>query len=102
MKDYDSNEKAAIASAKKLFWTIVTIVYLWISFTTGKWAISWLVWLVAVALEQAATMFYYLFKAKDDNKSNVTYESEAKRHFGDDAEKRHFDDDAERREVSKE
>lgn len=96
MKDYDSNEKAAIASAKKLFWTIVTIVYLWISFTTGKWAISWLVWLVAVALEQAATMFYFLFKAKDDNndnKSNVTYESDAKRHF---------DDGAERREVSKE
>ncbi len=93
MKDYDSNEKAAIASGKKLFWTLTTIVYLWISFTTGKWAISWLVWLIAVAVEQAATMFYYMFKAGSDKESKVTYESDAKRHF---------DDDASRREVSKE
>lgn len=41
----------------KLYWMIVTIIYLGVSFSTGRWGISWLIWLIAVAVKEAITLF---------------------------------------------
>lgn len=41
----------------KLYWMIVTIIYLGVSFCTGHWAITWLIWLIAVAVKEAIYLF---------------------------------------------
>ena len=41
----------------KLYWMVVTIIYLGISFMTGGWHITWLIWLIASAVRQAISMF---------------------------------------------
>ena len=41
----------------KLYWLVVTIIYLAISFTTGAWFITWIIWLIAAAVKQAIIMF---------------------------------------------
>lgn len=41
----------------KLYWMIVTIIYLGVSFSTGRWGITWLIWLIAVAVKEAITLF---------------------------------------------
>lgn len=41
----------------KLYWLLVTIIYLGVSFHTGRWAISWLIWLIAAAVKEAICLF---------------------------------------------
>ena len=41
----------------KLYWYIVTIIYLLVSFGTGDWHITWVIWLIASALKQAIMLF---------------------------------------------
>lgn len=41
----------------KLYWMIVTIVYLGVSFHTGRWGITWLIWLIAAAVKEAIYLF---------------------------------------------
>ncbi|MBR1638442.1 MAG: hypothetical protein IJ688_03550 [Treponema sp.] len=45
------------AGISKLYWMIVTIIYLGISFATMAWHITWLIWLIASAIWQAILMF---------------------------------------------
>lgn len=53
-----STEKGRfLTSFMKLYWLIVTIIYLAVSFYTGRWGISWLIWLIAAAVKQAIYMF---------------------------------------------
>ena len=41
----------------KLYWLVVTIIYLFISFTSGQWHITWLIWLIGAAVKQAIIIF---------------------------------------------
>lgn len=47
----------------KLYWMIITIIYLGVSFHTGRWGITWLIWLIAAAVKEAV----YLFAGAEEN-----------------------------------
>lgn len=49
-------------SILKLFWMLVTIIYLAFSFSTGRWDFSWIIWLIAVAIKQAIIAIYNMCK----------------------------------------
>jgi hypothetical protein len=57
---------------KNLYWVIVTIIYLSVSFSTGAWHVSWLIWLIATAIEQALMI---LFSINRDSKNTMNSES---------------------------
>lgn len=61
--DTDTPGGRFLAALSKPYWLIVTAVYLLISFLTGAWHITWLVWLIANALWQAITLWS---SAKED------------------------------------
>jgi len=45
------------ASFWKLYWLVITIIYLFVSFMTHAWHITWILWLIASAVKQAIQMF---------------------------------------------
>ncbi len=45
------------AAYSKLYWMVVTIIYLSVSFTTMAWHITWIIWLIASAAWQAILLF---------------------------------------------
>ncbi|MBP5176062.1 MAG: hypothetical protein ILP07_09155 [Treponema sp.] len=45
------------ASFWKLYWLVITIIYLFVSFTTFAWHITWIIWLIASAVKMAIQMF---------------------------------------------
>lgn len=54
-------------SILNLYWLVVTIIYLGVSFSSGAWHITWLIWLIATAIEQALKI---IFTLKDGNLNN--------------------------------
>lgn len=48
--------RPVLDSFLKLYWLIVTIVYLAISFSTMAWGVTWLIWLIATAIKEAITL----------------------------------------------
>lgn len=66
MTDYrvpNVKNRGRFTSFFKLYWMLVTIIYLGVSFMTGRWAITWLIWLIAAALKEAI----YLFTGVEEN-----------------------------------
>lgn len=63
--DFDNSTESGklLSSILKLFWTLVTIAYLVLSFATGRWDISWIIWLIAVAVNQAIIMIYNVIES---------------------------------------
>ncbi len=57
--EFDTSSKKGQywTSLSKLYWMIVTIIFLGISFWTMAWHISWLIWLIASAVWQAILLF---------------------------------------------
>ncbi|MBQ7167911.1 MAG: hypothetical protein IJR93_13310 [Treponema sp.] len=55
--DTSTERGRRLSAMSKLYWMIVTIVYLGISFWTMAWYITWLIWLIASALWQAIMLF---------------------------------------------
>jgi len=51
-------DNSLFESIQKLYWLIVTIIYLTTSFFTGAWGITWLIWLIATAVEQAIKIIF--------------------------------------------
>ena len=47
-----------LAAFMKLYWSIVIIIYLGVSFYTGRWGITWIIWLIAVAVKNALYVFF--------------------------------------------
>lgn len=37
----------------EIYWLLVTVIYFAVSFLSGKWAITWLIWLIGVAVQRA-------------------------------------------------
>lgn len=46
----------------KIYWTLVTVIYFFVSFTTNAWHITWLIWLIGAAGKNALEIFL----SKDD------------------------------------
>lgn len=38
-------------------WTIVTVIYLFVSFTTHEWGVTWIIFLIGAAIEKAVKAF---------------------------------------------
>lgn len=60
LSDFNTNQNAAFKKLRaffKLYWMMVTIIYLGVSFDTGRWGITWLIWLIAVAVKEAIILF---------------------------------------------
>lgn len=53
----DKNRIKKIAAFMKLYWMLVLIIYLFVSFTTEKWFCTWLIWVIAGAAKQAIYIF---------------------------------------------
>ncbi len=47
-----SKDKSVYGALSGALWLVITAVYLWISFVSGAWMISWVVFLIGVALQQ--------------------------------------------------
>lgn len=37
----------------EIYWLLVTVIYFAVSFLSGRWGITWLIWLIGVAVERA-------------------------------------------------
>ena len=66
-----TNNSSHIKEIRSLFWTIVLIFYLLFSFLTSKWYISWIIWPIGAALNQAITLFYNFFKSNNSNTKKI-------------------------------
>lgn len=67
---YRENMNPIIESILKMYWLIVTIIYLGVSFFTGAWAFTWLIWLIATALEQGIRILLSLNNSSQENKND--------------------------------
>ncbi|MCR4735432.1 MAG: permease prefix domain 1-containing protein [Treponema sp.] len=60
-------------SFMKIFWLLIVVIYFIVSFTTEAWHISWIIFLIGAALEQAIKMFA---ETKKSNKTKSENENE--------------------------
>ena len=42
----------------EIYWLVVTVIYFAFSFLTGRWGISWLIWLIGAAVDRAIRIFW--------------------------------------------
>lgn len=58
---YDYNkEKAVIKSINSFIWTLTLVLYFVISFTTYKWHVTWIIFLIAVCVQRIVKLVYEL------------------------------------------
>lgn len=57
-----ANQKSARASISVALWSIILALYFIISFTTGAWHITWVIFIIAVAVEALINIFTSLKK----------------------------------------
>lgn len=62
MRPYDRKVYQAISS---IYWTIITAVYLLVSFMTMRWGITWLIWVIAGVLHSIITTIFQLRGIKE-------------------------------------
>lgn len=55
-----------LAAFMKVYWMLVLIAYLAISFSTGRWGWTWLIWVIASAVKEAI----YIFCNTDNDEIN--------------------------------
>lgn len=60
----NENRKRARRAFSSSIWTIVTILYFLVSFSTGKWYITWIIFLIAAALEGIVKAIFALMESK--------------------------------------
>lgn len=53
-----NKDKAWFDSLMSAFWMITVAFYLYFSFTTGSWAFSWIIFIVAAAIQNILKAFY--------------------------------------------
>lgn len=63
--NYDGSNKSLrfLAAFMKIYWIIVLIIYLAVSFKTGAWYITWLIWIIGTAIKNA---IFIMFDVNDD------------------------------------
>lgn len=57
--DFDTSTTSGkfLDSFMKIYWILIVVIYFVISFTTDAWHITWLIYLIGAAVEQAIKMF---------------------------------------------
>lgn len=59
-KSSNNQRNEILKSIKSILWTVITAVYLVISFVYGIWGYSWIIFIVGAALEKAITLAFQL------------------------------------------
>lgn len=54
----DSKSLRLLAAFMKVYWVFVLIIYLSVSFSTGSWGWTWLIWVIATAIKEAIYIFF--------------------------------------------
>lgn len=60
-REWQSDEKDRRALRKAIssaMWTIIVVIYLIVSFTTGMWWITWIIFVIGAAIESLMNVFY--------------------------------------------
>jgi len=58
------------------YWSVVTCIYLCVSFLTFQWHITWLIWPVAAAIHTIIKAIYAVEPSEKENKKSVEKEDE--------------------------
>jgi len=59
MSYHGSNQKLRnLAAFMKLYWLVVLLVYLSVSFATHAWYITWMIWIIGAAVKNAIFLFF--------------------------------------------
>lgn len=66
----DSKVMRNLAAFMKIYWCIVLIIYLAVSFSTGKWYITWLIWVIATAVKNAIFIYFDADENDTDDMNN--------------------------------
>lgn len=66
-KNLDSKHSKLLSNILSIYWLIITFIYLSISFITGLWAISWIIWILAVVFH---LILKTIFEMKYSNEEN--------------------------------
>ena len=66
-KNLDSKHARLLSNILSIYWLIITFIYLSISFITGLWAITWLIWILAVVFQ---LILKTIFEMKYSNEEN--------------------------------
>lgn len=62
MKLHNSREKAIMGAISSIIWTLTLVLYFIISFTTGAWYITWVIFLIAGCVQSLAVLIVNLRK----------------------------------------
>lgn len=65
-RNQTSRQRSAWKAFQSAFWSLTTAVYLLVSFIFGIWGFSWIIFIVAGALEELIKGFVYLKNDKGD------------------------------------
>lgn len=68
--NYSSNPKTArfLEAFSKLYWCLILIVYLLVSFSTGAWHLTWIIWIIGTAIKNA--VYIFLNVSEDESNQN--------------------------------
>lgn len=58
----NNKDKAVMGSVSTLIWTLVLVAYFIISFNTGAWYITWVIFLIGGSIQSIASLLYSLHK----------------------------------------
>lgn len=59
-KSSNSQRNEIIKSIKSILWTIITAIYLIVSFVYGIWGYSWIIFIIGAAIEKIITLSFQL------------------------------------------
>ncbi len=61
----EEREESLLESAvSTIYWLVITAVYLGLSFTTGRWGITWVIWIIAAVLDPAVSAIVRAIEGK--------------------------------------
>lgn len=63
-KNQNNRQKAIISSISTILWTLVLAVYFLISFTTGAWYLTWIIFLIGGSLQAIVSLIFSLRQEK--------------------------------------
>ena len=55
-----------LKSILSIYWMIITFIYLAISFTTGLWGITWMIWILAVVIQSIISIIFELKYTREE------------------------------------
>lgn len=59
-KSVHSERNKILQSVKSIMWTLIVVVYLLISFMSGEWGITWIIFIIGAALERIIVLVFQL------------------------------------------